>query len=1518
MSGFRGIFLDSIHPLIVKRLETHVRAFQFHGVSKASVAAALGGTGLYNASQDTLLQGKVDQDLLYRYYQERTSWIRVAPFAIPETEFTTNPNYLVDNDDERIPLVPDWRDFVIFGGKSYRHEGDYYDKDSSHPTAGIRDRDGGLYRRGSFGWREDPSPGFANSPIPGITQLSVSNKGDLGTIRRASFDIKVHTVDDLEAIEMMYMIPGMSVLVEWGWYHPRLYIDPIDLELITDGQQLSNTKNINIEILKKSFGMSGNFGDDSDLFNLDMHANKPLSDYGVYGPNAGIYDGLLGVVTKFSWTNDGQGGYDCRVDCISPGSLSAGIPAESFVLGGAINVDGQTIQVTDIRTIHAFIKKETKAIANIGVEDQDAADAKKRYGKIRLGSPKTSKAKRNDSTNAVNIQASKLETSTYGITISADSDGNITYSEADISDSEGTDYYLQEYAGNERQKLTAIKGDRHWWNKVIAYVSYGVKGLQKKASINRNKALKGDIDMSKFTNKFHTVDDLADYMDQGKAQNIFTYAGNGGAKGGIAAIELKYGDQLRAGKYYTTTKGKKNVYVLDNGSYNKASSIEDWDVRLFGDSGDDGIRDMFSFEGGKYKPRMEKKPYPAGTKAKDKKYVDYVQNVEGTPLTKKQAKDKNGWTEKEGKLYDKSGKEVQWGEMKYMSQTQITGTIVYTKDDSGTLQEVAAFTGENAVSPEEIKEAYQLKAKQADNKLLKDKADDVAAQIKADAELVGQASNMGFCSWANSERIAEGNKPFYYGEDGTAHKIIYADVYPKFAPQINISADGKPFSSELGYTMFPENTGFPIGCIAYGNTYVSWRFVEDYIINELYMPKSTIPGRDDNENESIEVPETLFFSGHKISDREKAKMFGTSPELREAHNIQFTDDNNTQLTDESTILPIFRPTYIINAQYLRSHNPEVCLLIGQESIPTIDVEEGLDIPPISSDLTSQMLDGAGTEGGISSKEADPLLRYDTAINTFAGVDANGDKDFSSGNLRNLMINIDLILEMSEKTKDVKGFCLSILNECNKACGEPWSFKVLTNSTTGQISIVDENYTDTDKKNSYILSATPDMFDVADNTGVFYFSGNGTDNITRDIKIQSKIPSELATMAYYSTLGSDNSAGSAVQMFQMYGLGIVDRLKKLSTVTVIGNQTGSAETRQRAETDLLTSYRVLLPAQRDASVKQKQDSDSVDEGVKISKQFVRKYIHGNSLEIGSYRPPIPIDVSIELDGISGIYMGNAVGVRSISEGGILPNRYKNTVALQITSVDHTINPEGWTTSIGTLMRPLPDSNNRPTIRTKPIIRTKVAATAAPSKAALGNPFGKGNIYKVNSWFGSKEDFRTSPTGQGGADFNNPNDTQLLMIHPEARLRCFMQGLNGDKKGGSGGLNRGDGYGYYVRMEGKGFAGDNGKKERLLVDYGHLNYFADPENPSLKMQWPDLKNNSNFVDKGGYFEYKRKVKFGELVAWSGGSKGATGAGNSLGPHLHLTVKKSGKNVQPFFYIDDYLGTEYKKQPKGRNLG
>jgi murein DD-endopeptidase MepM/ murein hydrolase activator NlpD len=45
----------------------------------------------------------------------------------------------------------------------------------------------------------------------------------------------------------------------------------------------------------------------------------------------------------------------------------------------------------------------------------------------------------------------------------------------------------------------------------------------------------------------------------------------------------------------------------------------------------------------------------------------------------------------------------------------------------------------------------------------------------------------------------------------------------------------------------------------------------------------------------------------------------------------------------------------------------------------------------------------------------------------------------------------------------------------------------------------------------------------------------------------------------------------------------------------------------------------------------------------------------------------------------------------------------------------------------------------------------------------------------------------------------------------------------------------------------------------------------------------------------------VKQGETVGLSGGEPGTWGAGNSQGPHLHFTLKKDGKKVDPLEYID-----------------
>jgi murein DD-endopeptidase MepM/ murein hydrolase activator NlpD len=45
----------------------------------------------------------------------------------------------------------------------------------------------------------------------------------------------------------------------------------------------------------------------------------------------------------------------------------------------------------------------------------------------------------------------------------------------------------------------------------------------------------------------------------------------------------------------------------------------------------------------------------------------------------------------------------------------------------------------------------------------------------------------------------------------------------------------------------------------------------------------------------------------------------------------------------------------------------------------------------------------------------------------------------------------------------------------------------------------------------------------------------------------------------------------------------------------------------------------------------------------------------------------------------------------------------------------------------------------------------------------------------------------------------------------------------------------------------------------------------------------------------------VKRGQVVGLTGGRKGETGAGNSGGPHLHFTLKKDGRLVNPMDHID-----------------
>ena len=1501
MSGFRGIFLDSIHPSIVNRLDADTKAFSKNGFADTNSG-----------------QMEINTTVGAKYISERQVWLRAVPFAIPQTVHTRNDNVT----PQFIPDVPQWRDWILYGAKVAGGHGTI-DVDGESQQIPYTDADAnvfgwggdnGLYRKDSIGWDGRAQSGILNSPVPGIVSVEVSNKGDLGTIRRATLSIKVHNLADLEAIEMMYMVPGLSILLEWGWYHPKLNVEPIDIELIKDGAPLASTTLINTEILKKTYGVESDIpGDPTPLYNLEEVASQYDPAIETLGPGAGIYDGMLGVVTKFSWSNDGNGGYDVVVDVISPGSLATGIPAESYTMGGSLIVDDTKVPISDIRTAITSIKRHSRTKESVAAEGTAATASTEAVNTIEVvdnsadGQVVLSNGVKDLN---IGIPKHKLATSEYGIKITLDNTTtppSLKYEKAPAGGrTPADDYYIGEYKGGERITVERIRGDRTWWNQLI----YKLTDITFSDADTAANAAAGLLDMSKELRdssgeKIRDPYKLADRFSESRCEEIIdTYGSNEAAA--MAWMEINWGDALRAGDFavYDASGGGAYIRVKSGGTWvtqDTGNGDEPW-VQF-------NNRKIWKTGHSLGEPKMEQtgegslEETPLGSRT----LVDRVGDVTGFYGTKSQVtqtgKDNWGWTESEdGEVTDPSGQEVtgqaEWGDtdLDPVAVAGNGGVTVYKREgndtDGYTYTEVASVQGHgDDTSKEKILARVQASAREHETSTAETRALDLEEKLNTDAEITTAAVNFGALSWSGG---GSGIKPVYFGP-GTDNMMIYAKHQPAYGPPLHELANGNTQSSEVGYqvaTTTKDKVIFPIGMVAYTETYLSWRFIEDYLLSELYMPKAIQPGTDTTPD--VVTLDTTFLSANRMSDKEKG-ILNDEGFLKVFAGL--IERDGEVLTDKTKNRELYHSQHIINHKSLRSFNPQVCILPGQEFSVPIEVAEGVD--EIEPSYPEYMLDNFHTNAPDST---DSTISGKTAQNTFRGMFANGKRgDFSKGVLRNIMINSNLIEEAAEKAPNVRKFCLSILNQVNVACGMPWKFKILTNSAIGKISIIDENYTPEASVSDYGQKFTYQD----DETGVYKFTGIGTDNILQDVKIQSKLPTELQTMAYYSTLGTGNGFGADTQMFNMYRGGVVDRLRVLSNVAVINGEEGSEETRAKAESELIISYSDLLEQTRKAVIVDIA-SETIAAGESTAKQFVRKYIHGDTVITKGFRPPIPIDVSLTLHGISGIYMGNAIMIKTIDDGGILPNRYKKNVALQATSVDHSISTTGWATSIGTLMRQLPDIQQTTTVTgTRDAVVRSQSPPPGSAEFTIGNPYGAGRRYRVSSAFK-----RSNGNEHGGIDIASRVGTKLYTNINNATV-IFRREIPSTSKG----------YGYFIIMKGKGI-GPVGKNTDYEVHYGHLYAWMAPDGTEIKT-WEELETYASFngwklqSDKRGY-HVTGKVPYGTLIGKSGGDGKTPGTGSSKGAHLHMTIKRGGTKLNAQLLVEDYYVAQEGNwnSNKGRN--
>ena len=126
-------------------------------------------------------------------------------------------------------------------------------------------------------------------PMPGITNVDIKTKGAYGSLQEATVNFICWDIKQLEELEVLYMRPGYTVLLEFGWNFAKV---------------------------------------NNDLPKYDILNSPPiaLNDafakiYTLIDQSGGTYDALLGYVKNYNWSARDDGGYDCSTSIISLGEV---------------------------------------------------------------------------------------------------------------------------------------------------------------------------------------------------------------------------------------------------------------------------------------------------------------------------------------------------------------------------------------------------------------------------------------------------------------------------------------------------------------------------------------------------------------------------------------------------------------------------------------------------------------------------------------------------------------------------------------------------------------------------------------------------------------------------------------------------------------------------------------------------------------------------------------------------------------------------------------------------------------------------------------------------------------------------------------------------------------------------------------------------------------------------------------------------------------------------------------------
>mgnify|MGYP003131543598 CR=1 FL=1 len=298
------------------------------------------------------------------------------------------------------------------------------------------------------------------------------------------------------------------------------------------------------------------------------------------------------------------------------------------------------------------------------------------------------------------------------------------------------------------------------------------------------------------------------------------------------------------------------------------------------------------------------------------------------------------------------------------------------------------------------------------------------------------------------------------------------------------------------------------------------------------------------------------------------------------------------------------------------------------------------------------------------------------------------------NILNIHISTKLIrnsLDASLSPNEVESttllsFMKSILKQINQNLGGINELDVHYDDSTNLFSIVDR-----DQASRTLVSKNVETINLS-----------GLSSIVSSVELQTKISSELTSQIAISANASNSNSLSGNANLSFFNKGVLDRFKQVEAPQRTEEETDAAldqafsdliEKRNKEEERLKTFYNNLFNAymtfnnqKNDFTFKGKYDKSLFDKirGEALSRTK-KAYLGGLTTAPSGF---IPFTISIKIDGISGLKIGQVfkLGDKEVPSP-LLPEAY-NKVAFLITGLDSSIENNKWYTTVRALTYNLP--------------------------------------------------------------------------------------------------------------------------------------------------------------------------------------------------------------------------------------